>query len=228
MSASGPQHASVGVSFWGRNLRVRAASALIAREHRCWFPAELNLVPVLSSWEPFLRSFRCSFCKTAPWYRSILYMKASLQKIPTSFCKRAPFGTWFERNQERVTTVTIASDDHASVQGKGCSGPGEKIRPQARLIKLGAYYFVDMLPRPDDVRDTSFVPHQIFLTTFAADMITLMPIDAEGVRALLSARKLKLSIVPEDPKALFLDRCLTLADCPKQRPEGFLPQVRRR
>ncbi len=123
-------------------------------------------------------------------------------------------GSWFENDNKCVTTVTIASSedtyDLQSVQGEGCSEPGEKVRQQARLVKLGESYFVDMFPRPEDVCDTCLALHQIFLTSFTDDMITLTPIDADRLRALLAAKKVKLSIVPEDPKTLFPERPLTL------------------
>lgn len=134
-------------------------------------------------------------------------------KDPDVVFEKSLIGTWFERDQKCLTT-TIASNDDAyhlqSVQGDGCSDPGEKIRQQARLIKLGAHYFVDMSPRPGDVCETCLALHQIFLMSFTADTITLVPMDAERLRALLSAKKLNLSIAPEDPRALFPDRPLTL------------------
>jgi hypothetical protein len=46
--------------------------------------------------------------------------------------------------------------------------------------------------------------------SFTTDTITLAPIDGERLRALLAAKKVDLSILPEDHKALFPGRPLTL------------------
>lgn len=123
-------------------------------------------------------------------------------------------GTWLEKDGKCVTTITVASNDDTyemqSVQGEGCSHPRQKIRQQARLVKLGESYFLDMFPKPDDACDTCLALHQIFLMSFTKETLTLTPIDAERLRALISANEVKLSIVPEDPKALFPDRPLTL------------------
>lgn len=144
-------------------------------------------------------------------------------KDPDIVLEKDLVGTWFERDNKCVTTVSIVSHEDAydlqSVQGEGCSHPGEKVRQGARLVKLGESYFVDMYPRPDDVCDTCLGLHQIFLMNFTKDKMTLTPIDAEGLRALLSAKKLKLSIVPEDPKALFPERPLTLTASSKDLKE---------
>jgi len=150
----------------------------------------------------------CSVVSINPLYEDVT------PKDPDIVVESGLVGTWSETDGECVTTVTIKSEedeyDLQFVQGGGCSNPREKVQQQARLVKLGGFYFVDMFPNPDDVCDTCLGLHQIFLMSFTIDTITLTPIDAEGLRALLSKKKAKLSIVPEDPKALFPERPLTL------------------
>jgi hypothetical protein len=209
-----PWHATAGVSFWIVNLENQADSGLVAkrtfmlvssgtksRAGSTIFGALIALVALFP-----LQS--CTVVSINSLYEDVT------PKDPDVVFEKGLIGNWFERDQKCVTTVTIASNDDAydlqSAQGEGCIDPREKVRQQARLVKLGAYYFVDMFPTARDVCDTCLALHQIFLMRFTADTITLIPIDAESLRALLSTKKLKLSIVPEDPRALFPDRPLTL------------------
>ncbi len=136
-------------------------------------------------------------------------------KDPDIVFEKGIIGAWTASDAKCVTTVTITSNediyDLQSVdEGQGCPEPAQKIRQQARLVRLGTYYFLDISSRPDDVCEACLALHQIFLTSFTKDTITLIPIDADGLRAAISAKKVTLSTVPEDPKMIIPERPLTL------------------
>lgn len=174
-------------------------------------------------WKPFLGFVALLFLQGCTVVSiNSLYEDVTPKDADVVF-EKSLVGTWLEKDGKCVTTITVASNEETydlqSVQGEGCSDPGERVRQWARLVKLGESYFVDMFPRPDDVCGTCLALHQLFLISFTKETMTLTPIDAEGVRALLSAKKLRLSIVPEDPNALFPERPLTLTASSKDLKE---------
>jgi hypothetical protein len=87
-------------------------------------------------------------------------------------------------------------DLQSKEQGEGCSE--DKIRLQARLVKLDTHYFLDVSPMDDAVCDMCLAKHNIFLAKFDKLMLSLTPIDSDWLKKSLEAKTVTLATAAGD------------------------------
>jgi hypothetical protein len=147
------------------------------------------------------------------WVESInsLYEEASIDnphKDPDVVFDQGLTGSWSTVDDDKCTTLlTIASKDElydlqSTEQGEGCSDPGKKSRYQARLVKLDAYYFLDISPMPDDVCEMCLAKHTILQVKIDKDAFSLTPIDSDWLKKSLAAKAVVLPTLPNDTDML--------------------------
>jgi len=101
-------------------------------------------------------------------------------------------GSWSLTEDKCTTLLTIAAKDEiydlqSAEQGEGCIN--DNSHRQARLVKLGTNYFLDVSPMEDDVCDMCLAKHAIFLAKFDKATLSLAPIDSDWLKKSLLQRR---------------------------------------
>ena len=110
-------------------------------------------------------------------------------------------GSWTATDGKCTTLLTIAAKDQgydlqSTDQGEGCTD--DKSHRRGRLVKLGAHYFLDVEPLPDDVCDMCAAKHDILLAKFDQTALSLTPIDSDWLKKSIEAMKVTLATVAGD------------------------------
>ena len=127
------------------------------------------------------------------------------------------------------TLLTIAAKDEvydlqSAEQGEGCSA--EKSHRQARLVKLGNYYFLDVSPMEDDVCDMCVAKRSVLLTRFDKATLSLSPVDSDWLKRSLTAKTVSLATLAGDTDTITASSKDLKAFCRKfaENTEVFKPE----
>jgi hypothetical protein len=140
------------------------------------------------------------------WVTSInsLYEDGFLQsKDPDVVSDQRLTGTWTVIDDKCTTVLTISAmgdayDLQSKQQGRGCVNRGEKFREQARLVKLGAHYFLDSSPLDKDVCQECLAKHTIYEVKIDENLLSLIPIDSDWLKNAVESKTVTLATVPND------------------------------
>jgi hypothetical protein len=127
-------------------------------------------------------------------------------------------GSWSVTDDKCTTLLTIASknkvyDLQSTEQGEGCSG--DKSHRQATLVKLDAYYFLDVSPIAEDVCDMCLAKHDIFLVKFDKTTLSLTPIDSDWLKKSIDAKTVTLATLAGDTDTITASSTELKAFCRK-------------
>ena len=168
------------------------------------------------------------------WVTSInsLYEQGSLDnphKDPDVVFDPSLIGSWSLTEGKCTTLLTIAAKDEvydlqSAEQGEGCSD--KKSHRQARLVKLGNYYFLDVSPMEDDVCDMCVAKHYILLTKFDKATLSLSPIDSDWLKRSLTEKTVSLATLEGDTDTITASSKELKAFCRKfaEDTEVFKPE----
>ena len=168
------------------------------------------------------------------WVTSIngLYEQESpvnLHKDPDLVFDPSLIGSWSLTDDTCTTLLTIAAKDEvydlqSAEQGEGCSA--EKSHRQARLVKLGNYYFLDVSPMEDDVCDMCVAKHSVLLTRFDKATLSLSPVDSDWLKRSLTAKTVSLATLAGDTDTITASSKDLKAFCRKfaENTEVFKPE----
>jgi hypothetical protein len=143
------------------------------------------------------------------WVTSInpLYEEDISGKDPDVVFDQTLVGSWVEVGDKCPAPLTITAKDgvydlRSNGKGEGC---GDSVSPthfQARLVKLDAYYFLDISPMAEDVCDMCIARHNIFLAEFNKTTLTITPIDSAWLKKAVAAKTITLATMPDDSDTL--------------------------
>jgi hypothetical protein len=111
-------------------------------------------------------------------------------------------GSWIEVGDKCTAPLAITHKDEvydlrSTGEGEGCTD-SDKAHYQAHLVKLDAYYFLDVSPMPDDVCGMCLAKHSIFLAKFDKSTLSVTPIDSDWLKKSLAARTVVLATLAGD------------------------------
>ncbi len=140
------------------------------------------------------------------WVSSInpLYDEGSIDhphNDPDVVLDQSLIGSWTSTDDKCTTLLTIAAKDQSydlqsTEQGEGCTD--DKSHRQARLVKLDAYYFLDVSPMDDAVCDMCAAKHDILLVKFDKATLSFTQIDSDWLKKSIEAKTVTLSTVAGD------------------------------
>jgi hypothetical protein len=144
------------------------------------------------------------------WVTSInpLYEDGFLSsKDPDVVFDQRLIGSWIGVGDKCTASVTITAKDEvydlqSTGKGEGC---GDSVSPshfQARLVKLDAYYFLDISPIAEDVCVMCIARHNIYLARFDKTTLTIIPIDSDWLKKAIAAKVVTLATMPDDSDTL--------------------------
>jgi hypothetical protein len=144
------------------------------------------------------------------WVTSInaLYEDGFLSsKDPDVVFDQSLIGSWSEIGDKCPAPLTITAKDgvydlQSTGKGEGCSDSLSPSHYQARLVKLDAYYFLDISPIADDVCDMCIARHNIFLAKFDKATLSIIPIDSDWLKKAIAAKTVSLATMPDDSDTL--------------------------
>jgi len=154
------------------------------------------------------------------WVMSINALYEESPRDPDIVVEKNLSGAWSLTDDKCTTilTVTVSEEvyDLKSVQrGTECNDAGKESRQQARLVKLGAHYFLDTSPWPDQICDACLPLHWIFQVKIDKDVLALSPIESDGVKKQREAGSVHLEVLPRDPKPAMFESPITLTALPR-------------
>jgi hypothetical protein len=140
------------------------------------------------------------------WVTSInpLYEDGFLSsKDPDVVFDQSLIGSWIEVGDKCPAPLTITAKDgvydlQSTGKGEGCSDSLSPSHYQARLVKLDAYYFLDVSPMADDVCDMCIARHNILLTKFDKTTLSTTPIDSDWLKKSLATKTVTLATLADD------------------------------
>jgi hypothetical protein len=143
------------------------------------------------------------------WVTSInpLYEDDSSSKDPDVVSDQNLIGSWIEVGGKCTAPLTITAKDgvydlQSTGKGEGCSDSVSPSHHQARLVKLDAYYFLDISPMAEDVCDMCIARHNILLAEFDKTTLTITPIDSDWLKKAIAAKTVTLATVPDNSDTL--------------------------
>ncbi len=112
-------------------------------------------------------------------------------------------GSWAELGDKCTAPLTITAKDgvydlQSTGKGQGCGDSAGPSHYQARLVKLDAYYFLDISPTAEDVCDMCIARHSIYLAEFGNTTLTMTPIDSDWLKKAIAAKTVTLATMPDD------------------------------
>ena len=144
---------------------------------------------------------------SACWVTSInpLYEKSTTgisQRDPEIVFEPSLVGSWVDVS-DPCGTVTITSEDNevyevrsGSSGDKRCSESPTSL--QARLLKLGTHYFMDISPMDDDVCAMCLPRHQVVLAEFDKTTLSLVPIDSDWLQRAVATKTVTLATLADN------------------------------
>jgi hypothetical protein len=139
-------------------------------------------------------------------------------------------GTWEVTSDNCTTTLAITGDGQAydlaaTSQGGQCDKQEKPDFSTARLVKLDNHLFLDVSPRLDEICAMCLPLHQIFLTTFDKDLLSLTPIDPEWLKKAVEQKTVALATIPDNTDRLTASAKDLKAFCRKyaDNPHVFVP-----
>jgi len=159
-----------------------------------------------------LLAMACLIALSGCWVESIhaLYNDDVMSKDSDVQFDQRLNGSWTLTDKQCVTALVISAKDdvyelQASAHGVGCGDPGkkpEKLHQQARLVKLGDHYFLDISPLPHDVCGECLAKHTIYQLRFDKDSFSTTPIDSDWLKDAIGKKTVTLPTMPDDTDAL--------------------------
>jgi hypothetical protein len=143
------------------------------------------------------------------WVTSIhpLYEDDFSSKDPDVVSDQSLIGSWMEVGGKCTAPLTITAKDgvydlQSTGKGEGCSDSVSASHSRARLVKLDAYYFLDISPMAEDVCDMCIARHDIVLAEFDKTSLTITPIDSDWLKKAIAAKTVTLATVPDHSDTL--------------------------
>jgi hypothetical protein len=143
------------------------------------------------------------------WVTSInpLYDEDFSSKDPDVVFDQSLIGSWIEVGDKCSSPTTITAKDgvydlQSTGKGEGC---GDSVTPshfQARLVKLDAYYFLDISPMTEDVCDMCIARHNILLAKLDKTTLSTTPLDSDWLKKAIAAKTVTLATMPDDSNTL--------------------------
>jgi hypothetical protein len=132
-----------------------------------------------------------------------LYEDDSSRPDPDLVFDQSLTGSWIEPDDKCSSPLTITAtsnvyDLQSTGKGERCSDSRTPAHYKARLVKLDAYYFLDVSPAADDVCDMCIARHLIYLAKFDRTTLSMTPIDSDWLKNALAAKTVTLATTPDD------------------------------
>jgi hypothetical protein len=170
------------------------------------------------------------------WVTSIkpLYEEGLSGKDPDVVFDQSLIGSWIEPGDKCTAPLTITAKDgvydlQSTGKGEGCRDSDTPSHYQAQLVKLDAYYFLDLSPIANDVCGMCIARHNIFLAKFDKTTLSITPIDSDWLKKAIAAKTISLATLEDDTDTITASSkdlkgfCRKLAGNPKVfKPESTL------
>jgi hypothetical protein len=141
------------------------------------------------------------------WVTSINPLYEEWSNDPDLVFDQSLVGSWIEVGDKCTAPLTITAKDgvydlQSTGKGEGCSDSVSPSLFQARLVKLDAYFFLDVSPMAEDVCDMCIATHSIYLAEFDKTTLTITPVDYDWLKKAIAAKTVTLATMPDHSETL--------------------------